>query len=208
VLTPNSLLQFGTRTAAQECARDQGQWLFATSGTQPGAFVTFTPTLNPFRKSTEMSRVLHTCISYVLIDTFTRRKDAILGKLAIIIDLCHDTPTNLIRGLPPLASCNSINFSGAIRAACDEMEPRHTEWEFRRGAGAIARTLMGIRGRTTGKNTPGERPTGSIEPAKLSASLISPFFRGSEHSGLARSSALLGIWTFSALPALHRLPCA
>jgi hypothetical protein len=70
-------------------ARDQRQWLFAASGTRPRAFVTYTPTLNPLRKSAEMSRVLHTCISYVLIDSFTRRKDAILGKLTIIIDLCH-----------------------------------------------------------------------------------------------------------------------
>jgi hypothetical protein len=52
--------------------------LFATSGT-PTVGVSFTPTPNSFRKSTEMSRVLHTCISHVLIDTFTGRKSAILG---------------------------------------------------------------------------------------------------------------------------------
>ena len=110
--------------------------------------------------------------------------------------------TELIRRLPPSVLQEHQFFWPLSERPPARMEPRHTEWEFRRGAGAIARTLMGIRGRTTRKNTTGERRTGSIQPGKLSASLISPF-RGSEHSRLARSSALLGICTFSALPALH-----
>jgi hypothetical protein len=84
--------------------------------------------------------------------------------------------TELIRRLPPSVLQEHQFFWPLSERPPARMEPRHTEWEFRRGAGAIARTLMGIRGRTTRKNTTGERRTGSIQPGKLSASLISPFF--------------------------------
>src|ERR1700736_1027728 len=55
------------------------------------AFVSFAPTLE------EVRCVLHACVSYVFNKTLARRKKTILGELAIIIRVRHDTPHSLNR---------------------------------------------------------------------------------------------------------------
>jgi hypothetical protein len=56
------------------------------------AFVSFAPTLDPFGEGTEVRCVPHACVSYVFNGTLARRKKTILGELAIIVRVRHDTP--------------------------------------------------------------------------------------------------------------------
>ena len=61
------------------------------------AFVSFAPTLDLFGEGKEVRCVLHACVSYVFNETLARRKKTILGELAIIIRVRHDTPHSLNR---------------------------------------------------------------------------------------------------------------
>jgi hypothetical protein len=59
------------------------------------AFASFAPTLDLFGEGKEVRCVLHACVSYVFNGTLARRKKTILGELAIMIRVRHDTPHSL-----------------------------------------------------------------------------------------------------------------
>ncbi len=86
---------------------------------QCSLFVSLAATLDPFGEGTEMRCVLHACVSFVLSGTLARRKKAILGNLAIIIDVRHDTPhpPNITKRLKAQITkdCSEQFYTGATR---------------------------------------------------------------------------------------------